>query len=277
MEDGEIKKLLQAQPGQAERRWRCPDETKLAAYVSQRLSGSARNSVEAHVADCDFCLGQVAFLTQSADWVSAEAVPTQLMSRARKLVTSAPRKPINLGWRGAVSAAAVACFALAFVLLALQLRKQPSVFPTTGPFIAQASPQPVASPQITVAPPALSLESTRPVPTPKLRSTQTPMVRGATVAELIPKLISPRDGAVIRRENLEFRWEPVSEAISYEVQIMSAEGDVVFAGQTENTILKPGSTAPLVPGMKYFATIRAHLRQGKAAKSSLVSFKLAKQ
>src|SRR6478672_8246697 len=99
MEDAEIRKLLQVQHGKAERRgWRCPDENRLAAYVAQRLSGSARKSVEAHVADCDFCLGQVAFLTQSADWVSPEAVPTQLLSRARKLVIHEQRKVINPGW-----------------------------------------------------------------------------------------------------------------------------------------------------------------------------------
>jgi hypothetical protein len=278
MEDTEIKELLQVRHDRAGRRgWRCPDETELAAYVAQRLSGSGRNSVEAHLADCDFCLGQLAFLTKSADWVNPEAVPADLLSRARKLVTREPRKVINLGWRWAVSAAAVACFALLFVLVALQLRQQPSVSSTTGPLIAQTSPQPVTSPQITVAPPALGLEPTRPVPTPKTKSNQSPIVRGDTVEELLPKLISPREGAILRREDLEFRWQPVSGAIFYEVRVMSAEGDLVFEGQTENTSLKPGATAPLVPGMKYFATIRAQLRQGQAAKSSLVSFKLAEQ
>ena len=278
MEDAEIRKLLQVQHGKAERRgWRCPHENRLAAYVTQSLSGSARNSVEAHVADCDFCLGQVAFLAHSADWVNSEAVPAQLLSRARKLVTREPGKVINPGWRWAVAAAAVACFAIVFVLVVLQVRKQPSVSLTTGPLIAQASPKPVASPQLNAGPPIFRSESPRAVPTQRKRSSGPSIVRGKTDDDLFPKLISPRDGAVVQREDLEFRWEPVSEALFYEVRIMSAEGDLVFEGQTENTILKPGSTAPLVHGMKYFATIRAHLRQGKAAKSSLVSFKLAEQ
>ena len=278
MEDPEIKKLLQF-PGDdtARRGWRCPDETKLAAYVTQDLSGSARKSVEAHVAGCDFCLAQVAFLAQSADWVNVEAVPAHLLSRARRLITREPRKTINLGWRWAVTAAAVACFALFFVLVALQLRKQPSVSTNAGPFIAQVSPEPVASPQLTVAHPSLPSGSARPVSSPKTRLTEAPTVRGTTVDDLLPKLISPRHGAVVKREDLEFQWQPVSEAIFYEVRIMSTEGNLIFEVQTENTILKPGSTATLVPGMKYFATISAHLRQGKAAKSRLVSFKLAEQ
>jgi hypothetical protein len=211
------------------------------------------------------------------DWVQSEAVPPQLLSRARKLVTRKPGKVINPGWRWAVSAAAVACFALVFVFVAVQVRKQPLVSSTTGPLLAQAPPEPVASPQFGAAPPALHSESPRGVPSPTKRSSESSIVRGETVDDLLPKLISPRDGAVVRRQDLEFRWEQVSEAIFYEVRIMSAEGDLVFEGQTENTILKPGATTPLVPGMKYFATIRAHLRQGKAAKSRLVSFKLAEQ
>ncbi len=281
MEDTEIKKLLQLKGGQAGRRgWRCADEMKLAAYVAQRLSDPASKSIEAHVAGCDFCLGQVAFLAQSAEWVSSEEVPAHLLSRARKLVTREPLQPGNPGWRWAVSAAAVACFALIFVLVALQLRKQPPVSTSSGPLVArQTSPELVSPPRITVAPATLPLESTRPTPTPKTSVTHppAPVVRGKTVEDLLPKLISPRDNAVVRRADLEFRWEPVSDAIFYDVRIMSAEGDLVFAGQTENTTLKPESSASLVPGRKYFGTVRAHLRQGKAAKSRLISFKLAEQ
>lgn len=279
MEDTEIKKLLQVQRGQAGRRgWRCPDENQLAAYVAQRLSNSARNSIEAHVADCDFCLSQVAFLTQSADWANSVEVPAHLLSGARNLVARKPSRGINWGWRWAATTAAVACFALLFVLVALQLRQQRSVSTTSGPLVAQqTSPELVASPQITVASPPSRPQPSQAVQTPKAKSTQTPVVRSKTAEDLLPKLISPRDGAVLRREDLEFRWEPVSDAIFYEVRVMSVEGDLVFEGQTENTVLKPGSTAPLVPGTKYFVVVRAHLHQGKAAKSNVVSFRLAEQ
>ena len=59
MEDRDIEQLLQVQRVDAGRRgWRCPDETQLAAYVTQGLAGSRRSSVEGHLADCDFCLSQ---------------------------------------------------------------------------------------------------------------------------------------------------------------------------------------------------------------------------
>ena len=279
MEDPEIKKLLQVQSGQAGRRgWRCPDEIQLAAYVAQRLSSSARNSIEAHVADCDFCLSQVAFLTQSADWANSVEVPAPLLSGARKLVARRPSRVINRGWRWAATTAAVACSALVVVVIVLQLRRQESVSTTSGPLVAQQNrPEPVTSPQIAVAPPAPQLAPSQTVQTPKTKSPQTPVVRSKTAADPLPKLISPQDGAVVRREDLEFRWEPVSDAIFYDVRIMSAEGNLVFVEQTEDTRLKPDSTAPLVPGTKYFVVARAHLRQGKAAKSSVVSFRLAEQ
>ncbi len=279
MEETEIRRLLQVQRGEAGHRgWRCPDEIQLAAYVTQRLNSSARNSIEAHVADCDFCLSQVAFLTQSADWANSVDVPATLLSGARNLVARKPSKGINWGWRWAAATAAVACFALLFVVIALQLRTQQSVSTTSGPFVAQQNyPSPVTSPQISGAPPVLLPEPTQPVRTPKAKSTQAPVVRSKAAEDLLPKLISPRDGAVVRREDLEFRWEPVAEAIFYDVRVMSAEGDLVLEGQTENTRLKLGSTAPLVPGKKYFVVARAHLRQGKAAKSSVVSFRLAER
>ena len=56
---------------------------------------------------------------------------------------------------------------------------------------------------------------------------------------------------------------------------MTASGDLVFEGQTEETKLKPAATLLLQPGIKYFVVTQAHLRQGKASKSSVVSFRLA--
>lgn len=279
MEDTEIKKLLQVQSGQAGLRgWRCPDETQLAAYAAQGLSSSARNSIEAHIADCDFCLSQVAFLTQSADWANSVEVPAYLLSLARSLVARKPSRGVNWGWRWAATAAAVACFAVLFVVTVLQLRTpQPLRGPSDAIVARQTLPEPVNSPQITVASAPSRLETSHPVQTPKAKSFQPPVVRNKTAGDLLPKLLSPRDGAVVRREDLEFRWESVSEAIFYEVRVMSAEGNLVFEEQTGDARLKLGSTAPLVPGTKYFVVVRAHLRQGKAAKSGLVSFQLAEQ
>ena len=272
----EIKKLLQAQRGQDEHRgWSCPDDVQLASYVAQALSSSERDALEAHMADCDFCLKQVAFLTQSAAWPNGEAVPSDLLAEARKLVTGKPRRVITWGWRWAAASAAFACFIVLVVIL-VQRSARESVTRPSENLVAQQVPSE------TVVPPGLVPERTpvRAEPTqsnqaPKTKPSQAPDVRGTNAEALLPKLISPRNGGVVRRDNLELRWTSITDAIFYDVLITSAAGDVVFEKQTEDTTLKLGSAAPLIPGTKYFATVRAHLRLGKTVKSSVVSFRLA--
>ncbi len=249
MEDTEIKKLLRVQKQSGERGWRCPDEIQLAAYVTKRLDSSARSSVESHIADCDFCLSQV--------------------------LTRKPANTVNWGGRWISATAAVACLILLAVVVVVQLRRRETVSPSNGPFIAEKiEPPPVASPQFASTPPALRPEPSPATQVPKAKSTRTGEVRSMTPKEIIPRLLSPKEGAAVRWEDLELRWQPVSDTIFYEIRLMSASGDVVFAQQTENTSLKPGIAGSLVPGTKYFIIVSAHLREGKTIKSGVVSFRL---
>jgi hypothetical protein len=276
MDESEIKKLLRVLPSRAGKRgWRCPDEIQLAAYVAKSLAGSERNSIESHLVGCDFCLGQVAFLTKSADWANSKEVPANLLSGARNLLARERGRTINWGWRWAAATAAVACLALLFVVIALRQRKQDMVPRPSDNLVAQqTAPERIPFPESTPASPT-RLESSQPAQTPKAKPPQAPAVRNNTAAELLPKLITPRDGAVLRRSDLEFRWEPVPDAIFYDVRVMSADGDLVFEQKTENTRLKPTANALLLPGAKYFVVARAHLLEGKSAKSSVVSFRIA--
>ena len=187
-------------------------------------------------------------------------------------------KTISWGWRWAATAAALACFALLFVVIALRLRTQESVPRPSNTLVAQqTSPEPVISPPTAVASPPLRLPGTLPGQAPQAKPSRAPTVRSEVAEGMLPKLITPRDGAMLRRENLEFRWQPLSDAIFYEVRVMSVEGNLVFEGQTEATSLKLNSTTALVEGTKYFVRVRAHLRQGKAAESGVVSFRIAEQ
>lgn len=270
----EIKKLLQSQRDPDEHRgWSCPDEIRLAAYVDQNLSGSERNSVEAHIADCNFCLDQVAFLTKSSAWQDAEEIPAGLLSKARNLVRGKRGKAVNWGWRWAVASAAFTGLVLLVGVVALQRRGR-ELLPTDQTLVAKNSPTP-AEPVPIVEPSTLRPKPTPDKQIPKAKSQQPSEVRSDPSAALLPKLLSPRDGAAVKREDLEFRWAPITEAIFYDLRITTAEGDVVFEEQTEDTVLKPGSVASLIPGTKYFATIRAHLPSGKTVNSGVMSFRLA--
>jgi hypothetical protein len=99
--------------------------------------------------------------------------------------------------------------------------------------------------------------------------------RKPALSLLLPELLSPRDGAVLRRGELEFRWRPVGEALFYEVSVMTAAGDLVFERQTSDARLALPADVPLTRGAKYFVSVRAHLRQGKTSKSDPVSFRFA--
>ena len=66
-------------PNPAPQRTRgCPDEARLAAYFERRLESSQQNEVEAHVANCEHCLAQVAFLLEIQD-AELPVVPASLL------------------------------------------------------------------------------------------------------------------------------------------------------------------------------------------------------
>ena len=276
MDITKIKQLLRFQTREDLRRgWRCPDEMELAGYVSGPGDSQNKKSIETHLADCDFCISQVAFLTRSAEWNDAVDVPASMLSRARNLVVGKPNR-LNRwnwqsNWRWTATAAALASLALLVVVIALQWQKS-----LTGPddgFVALDNP-PVPVPSTRITTPSPERREAE-APSRKVKPAQSPIVRSEGPDELTPKLIMPSNGAILQSRNLEFKWAPVSDVIFYEVRIMSADGDLVFEQRTENTSLKPGAGAQLSPATKYFVSVRAQLRQGKASKSSVVSFQVA--
>ena len=279
MDEKEVRKLLHARSSPHLRRGRsCPDEIQLAAYVAQKLNAADKNVMERHLADCDYCLSQVGFLTQSADWPNSEEVPAQLLLGARKLVARKRSTFFNWDWRWAAASGAIACLAILVLVIVLQRRTSDSQTRPSDTLLAQQiSPEPVLSPPIAVAPPQSRPEPTQLPAARSGKSTQAPDVRTTSSEALLPKWIAPRNGDIVRGQNLEFRWMPLADAIFYDVRIMTADGDVVFEKQSEDTVLKLDSAALLAPNRKYFAVVLAHLRQGKTAKSDVVGFSIAQQ
>src|SRR5215204_5430243 len=107
MEEAELKNLLRdvsRRPARSDRG--CPADQRLAAFAEQRLGGADRAAVEAHLADCDFCRGQVSFLVKAAVWPEPAAMPPGLLREARRLVAEKPKASPLWGWRWAGAAAA---------------------------------------------------------------------------------------------------------------------------------------------------------------------------
>jgi Putative zinc-finger len=282
MDEEDLKQLFRDRKTRRSRRgWRCPDDWLLTAYVDGRVDSNARESLEAHLADCDDCLGQVSFLMHSAAVANAEQVPSQLLARAKDLVSEKRRQSTLPGWRWTLAAAA-ACVLITFAIV-LTLRLNRSESPSTeGRLAAQQEPtQTPSAPSLATPPPknpnivASSSSPAQPAKALPMPQASTPQVRNVDPDNHAPKLLLPREGAVVKRENLEFRWQSIAEAVFYEVSIVTAAGDPVILRQTDGTRLELSPEAKLISGEKYFVSVRAHLREGRTVRSSVVSFRIS--
>jgi hypothetical protein len=280
MEEEHLKELLwrRRRPG-SRRGWRCPDEILLAAYVDRSLDAVARRSLEAHLADCDSCLGQVSFLMHTAGWKDSAEVPPQLLARAERLVSAKRSRSLFPDWRWTAIAGAAACLLITFALV-LALRQYRSETPKSGEGQAISQPKPAQeSAPLSQTTTAMKnpdvVASSGPPQSGRATLPSPPAVRKGEPDSGAPKLIFPREGSVVKREHLEFRWQPVPNADFYEVSIVSASGDPVVVRQTDQTRLALPSDGQLISGTKYFVSIRAHLHEGKTARSSVVSFRVS--
>ena len=102
-----------------------------------------------------------------------------------------------------------------------------------------------------------------------------PLIRNDGVQNHSPKILVPRDGAVVKRGALEVRWQIVADAVFYEVSILKASGETVMSRQTEASRITVPAEIQLLPGARYFASVNAHLSAGKTARSALVSFRVS--
>ena len=69
--------------GLSRRTWRCPDDTRLAAYSEHRLAEKTMHRIERHIADCERCTLQLAFLIKAED-LPLPFVPPALLARVPK-------------------------------------------------------------------------------------------------------------------------------------------------------------------------------------------------
>lgn len=241
----------------AKRGWRCPDEVQLAAYADGHLDAEAKVRIENHIADCAFCLGQVAALVRAKEEESPVEVPAALLARAQELVGGRPARAFSPAWGWASVAAAAAC-----LVLVVSLQFQQSELNLTAPL-------PPAAPSVQPASPAPA------APVAPVTHKSGGIVRKARPVEDAPQITFPRDGGVLTTDELEFRWNGPRESVAYEVRVVTADGDLVWEGQTDTAQIRLPRDVSLVPGNKYFVWILAHLPDGRTVKSRAIAFRLA--
>jgi len=253
MDEKKLGRLLRAKKIKAlSRGWRCPDETQLAGYVDARLSESDKNRLESHLAECDYCLGQVAALLRLEGAAMPDSVPPALLARARDLVPApAPPSVWPVARWGAV-AAVTACIAVVTAVWIHRQESETPLPPTPG----------MQSPAIsTPAPPAVAPPATTP------REVRTVKPAGPSL-----QLLAPREGLALPPEARDFRWTRVPASLYYEVRVMSADGDLVWEGRAEGNQARLPENVQLVSGTRYFVSVRAFLPDGKSLTSPVVRF-----
>jgi hypothetical protein len=254
------KKIIEALRVNAEsagkRRWNCLNEEQIAAYANQRLPEAQKQSIEAHLANCDYCLGQLAFLAKAAHAQLPEDVPAYLLSRG--LEVARPKAGAHAGfgwrWRAAISVAAAAACVLIVSVVTLRepTRQVPVAKPSTNTQVAPAEEHSAHPPQ-----------------------ERAPSVRSATRPASLPNLLFPRRGMTISREGLEFRWDAVPGARYYDLTVANADGDLVWNSQTDKNFVKAPSGVNFPAGTQYFVWVQAHFSRGKTIRSETVAFTIS--
>lgn len=94
---------------------------RLAAFLDGALCEAEHTAAEAHLADCGFCLGQLAALLRSMEDATPPAVPDTLLAQAERLAgRPARRTPRSFHW------AAAAMLVMALGLIVMQRTQNPT-------------------------------------------------------------------------------------------------------------------------------------------------------
>lgn len=227
-------------------RFHCPDEHELAAYVDQQLIGAERERVESHLAKCDSCLQQVGFLVKHV-YVPEESAPPWLLHGAKILKTPA-HQSVRFGMKSVSVAAASAVLAIGLLVWreARPRTEEHSILIARAPDPSAATIPEKEEPEADTA------------------------VRSLSPTDFQILILSPQADAIIRDSDFTIRWKAIPEAAEYEVQIVTADGDLAWRKKVHgNSVIAPKQT--LRRGLKYFVWVRASLPNGKTQQSAAVA------
>ena len=269
MNEENLRKLIESEGGsEPKRTWRCPGENELAAYVEGHFAGIKRQRLEGHFANCDWCLGVLAFLGQSVEPPEPDSVPGHLLTRARMLGKAERFK--RRGWTWA-TATASACILIVAIFIVWRMRTEQAPSPPTD-LVAQnqVAATPGVQPSFTPQPNQTPVEASE---KPKRSDTDKPKIRGAN-APITPAVINPREGGVISKSKA-FVWNGVDGAQFYEVKVVTSDGTPLFKETVRETQLPLRLQSALQPGSEYFLAVEANLSDGRVIRSKLVKFRVA--
>jgi hypothetical protein len=229
------------------RRWTCPDNDTIASYVDNGLSATQKARVGLHLSKCTSCRAIVADIVKLQREADLPVPPIQL---TRRTVQFAPAISARSGWMWAPAAAMVLIGLLTVILILL---REPQKFVVSSP----ATP---SAPMVAKVEPPISGNA------PSREILRKPML-----SETRPVILSPRPESFVGRGQLEFNWTPVSHSRYYQISVVTSDGDLLWEGQTDKSVLHFPSEVALKRG-KYFVWVTAYMADGRVEKSSPVQF-----
>ena len=248
----ESMKPFEGEPDQLllSRKWSCPGPQTVAAYADCALSGYRRVWVQFHLSRCQRCRTLVGDAVKSQRDPHLPMPPIHLIQTA--MATAEKRTAIGQwAW---VPVGAVAGMALLAVFIFLRTPQQLVIVPPSipaAPVVAKSDPLPAVHSQL-----------------PDLyRKRNTP--------ELLPTLLTPQPDSAVDSDRVQFRWKAVPRTRNYEVRVVRSDGDLVWKGQTENSVLQLPAEVGIRHG-SYFAWVTAYTQDGRTVRSAPVRFLVAR-
>ena len=254
MDDNELIRTIGSQsPKIVRRRWNCPPDTRVAAYLEQRLEPKERSRFEAHLSDCDFCLDIIGGLVREYRTLDLSEAPAHLVDKAANALAAKTGRRISWRW---VLVPAFAALVVAAVVLLRSLQPERPSASISAPAIEKSRP-----------PVALLQTPSQPAEEQYVRKLTTPV-------EMV-EVLEPESESVVLREKLRFRWKAVANVAYYELRVVNAEGDLLWQGQESKPTAQLPPDLPVRPGA-YFVWVRAFLHDGRTIKSDPVPFTISK-
>lgn len=229
------------------RRWTCPGDETIAAYVDGALREHSKTRVEAHLAKCEGCRSVVADVVK----LSRDAeLPTPPLAAGKNPSLVLPRTSTRSAflWGTAVAMAAIVLIAAIIVL-----RREPWTLALSSPPVPSAPL--VRKPSPPTADDGRVYDITR---QPRLPS-------------LAPVIVSPRQDSIVERDQLQFTWKALERSRYYEVSVVTSDGDLLWSGRTQTSSLRLPRRVVLKPA-SYFVWVTAYLVDGQVARSSATKF-----
>jgi hypothetical protein len=233
-------------------RWACPKEARLAAFVDQAAGSADEAPIMHHLARCEDCRSQVAFLARMQRPAPEMQVPAAWLRRVEAITAGEAKVSPMRRW------VPVALVAAAAIVIAAMLLRQLSPVPSRP---VQAT-TPTSQPQVAASA----------APAPKLftkgKQREREVFRNSNPAVSL-RITIPAQGSRIAPGS-SIRWQSIENGMYYEAQLLSADGELLWKAKVEATQTALPADLVVPDKRKCFLVVRAYLPDGKTVESGAV-------